>query len=70
MPDWLTDHFSVLTFRHSVLTGMADRLWVGILSRYVDQPPRPTQPPTLPWTGNEYPPSGQSAVMCCAAAGE
>ena len=40
----------------SVGTGMGDRL------RWYNQPPRPTQPPTLCGTGNKY---GQSAAISC-----
>jgi len=46
-------------------TWMGDRLRAGKLSQYAyfTEPPKPTQPPTLGGTGNEY--RGQSAVMLC-----
>jgi len=35
---------------------MGERLRTGKPPQYFTQPPRPTQPPTLRWTGNEYQP--------------
>jgi len=35
---------------------MGDRLRTGKPPRYFTKPPRPTQPPTLRGTGNEYRP--------------
>ena len=38
-----------------VTTGMGDRLWrTNHAPQYFSKPPRPTQPPTLSGTGNEY----------------
>ena len=34
--------------------GMGDRLRAGKTPKYFAKPPRPTQPPTLSGTGNEY----------------
>ena len=47
----------------SASTEMGDRLGTGKPPRCFTKPPRPTQPPTLSGTGNEYQPK-------CSAAGE
>jgi len=44
---------------------MGDQLRAGRPPQYLTEPPRPTQPPTLSGTGNEYQP-----VWQCSAAGE
>jgi len=43
-------------------TGMNDRLQVGKPPQYFTKPPRPTQPPTLSGTGNEYQPKWGNAL--------
>jgi len=48
--------------RGLVSTVMGDRLQTGKLHQYFTKPLRPTQPPTLSGTGNEYQPN---AVMLC-----
>ena len=43
-------------------TGMGDRLSAGEPPQYFTKPPRPTQPPTLSATGNEYQPKCGDAL--------
>ena len=43
-------------------TGMGDRLRTDKPPRYFTKPPRPTQPPTLSGTGNEYQPKCGDAL--------
>jgi len=42
---------------------MGDRLQVGTPRQHFIKPPRPTQPPTLSGTGNEYQPKGGEALL-------
>jgi len=46
----------------SVSTGMGDRLWAGKPPQYFIKPLRPTQPPPLSGTGNEYQPKCSDAL--------
>ena len=43
-------------------TEMGDRLRAGKPPQYFTKPPRPTQPPTLSGTGNEYQPKCGDAL--------
>ena len=48
---------------------MGDCLQVGMPPRYVTSHPRPTQPPTLCGTGNEYRPKCDDALRLLVKAG-
>jgi len=46
-----------------LVLGWGDHLWVCKLPQYFTKPPRPTQPPTLSRTGNEYQPTCGDALQ-------
>ena len=52
-----------------VSTGMGDRLWRAYHPGIFTKLPRPTQPPTLSGTGNEYRPKGGDALSLGNKAG-
>jgi len=55
---WLRVQFSAA----AASTVMGDHLWMGTPSQYIPKPPRPTQPPALSGTGNDYRPKCGDAL--------